>query len=104
MENYKVHKSLKFKKQKEDFPVRFKKHFNKLEEQLKINPYVNKPLGKRWFRENKLKNYRIYYLIYEDLKAVYLVAIGKKKHQQKTINTIKFLFKEYREDIEKIIT
>ncbi|MDP3916772.1 MAG: type II toxin-antitoxin system RelE/ParE family toxin [Nanoarchaeota archaeon] len=104
MKSYKVYKSLKFKKQKEDFPTRFKKHFNKLEEQLRINPYVNKPLGKKWFRENKLKSYRIYYLIYEDLEAVYLVAISKKKDQQKTINTIKLLLKKYRQEIEKIIT
>jgi len=34
--------------------------------QLEINPYVGKPLGYRFFREKKVKNYRVYYLIYEE--------------------------------------
>lgn len=70
-------------------------------EQLEINPYVGKPLGYRFFREKKIKNYRIYYLIYEDYVVVFLIAISKKRDQQKTINSIKSLIPLYREEIKK---
>ncbi len=57
--------------------------------QLTINPYVGDPLGYRFFREKKLGPKRVYYLIYDELKAVLMVAISDKKAQQDTINDIK---------------
>ncbi len=53
----------------------YEKRFNKLDwsiqrqiekeiEQLERNPYVGKPLGYPFFREKKVQNYRVYYLIY----------------------------------------
>ena len=68
------------------------------------NPYVGKPLGVRWFREKKLSKYRVHYLIYEDLKAVYIITLSGKKDQQKVINTIRHFLDKYKEEIERMVT
>ena len=56
--------------------------------QLKQNPFVGKPLRFKWFREKKYKSKRLYYLIYNGLNKVVLVAFAKKKNQQKIIEFI----------------
>jgi len=104
MPNYKVYRTLIFKNKIEDFSESFKLEIEGFQDQLAENPYVGKPLGVRWFREKKSGKYRIYYLIYEDLKAVYIITLSAKKDQQKTINTIWHFLDKYREEIERIIT
>ena len=52
-------------------------HFEKT--QLTANPYLEKPLGYRFFREKKIDGKRIYYLVYEELQAVLLVGVSDKK-------------------------
>ena len=90
----------------------FDKLFNKLDrslqkqiekeiEQLQINPDVGKPLGYKFFREKKVKNYRIYYLIYEEYIVVFIITLSDKKDQQKAIDAIKNLIPIYREEIKK---
>lgn len=72
--------------------------------QLKENPYVGDPIRYKFFREKRLKEKRIYYLIYENLSAVLVVVLGNKKEQQETIdNIINYLprFKEYIEQLLK---
>ncbi len=69
--------------------------------QLEINPYAGKPLGYSFFREKKVKNYRVYYLIYENYLVVFVITLSSKKEQQKAINTIKNLIPFYREEIRK---
>ena len=76
-----------------------KERINKIKEQLKINPYVGKPLGYRFFREKKLNGNRIYYIIFEDVIVVLLVAYSDKKTQQATIDTIKKAYDIYRKEI-----
>ncbi len=92
----------------------FEKNFDKLDnsiqvqiekeiEQLKINPFVGKPLGYKFFREKKVQNYRVYYLIYEEYIVVFVISISNKKDQQEAINKIRILIPEYREEIKKRI-
>jgi ribosome-binding protein aMBF1 (putative translation factor) len=38
---------------------------------------------------------RVYYLIYEELKAVLMIAVSDKKAQQQTIDEIKMHLKDY---------
>ena len=71
--------------------------------QLETNPYVGKPLGYKFFREKKVKNYRIYYLIYEEYVVVLVVALSDKKDQKRIINAIKHLIPFYKEEIKKMI-
>tara|TARA_Y100000310_G_scaffold345846_1_gene471158 strand:+ start:49181 stop:49492 length:312 start_codon:yes stop_codon:yes gene_type:complete len=90
----------------------FDKSFNKLDdliqrqigdviEQLETNPYSGKPLGYKFFREKKIKNHRIYYLIYDDIVVVFVIAISGKKDQQTTIDKIKKMVPYYQEEIKK---
>lgn len=77
------------------------KQIEKEIEQLETNPYVGKPLGYNFFREKKIKNYRVYYLIYEEHIVVFVITLSDKKNQQKAIDTIKTLMPFYREEIKK---
>tara|TARA_Y100000310_G_C20460848_1_gene705283 strand:+ start:385 stop:699 length:315 start_codon:yes stop_codon:yes gene_type:complete len=96
-----VYRTPIFDKKLEHFSDHFKQQIDRFEEQLKENPYVGKPLGVRWFREKKLDLYRMYYLIYQDLNAVYIITLSAKKDQQKIINTIRHFLEQYREEIEQ---
>lgn len=68
----------------------------KLPLQLKENPFVGKPLSYPFLREKRIGGRRIYYLIYEDLGLVLLVATSEKKDQQETINHIKYQLYDYK--------
>ena len=61
------------------------------------------PLRYRFLREKRMKEKRIYYLVYDDLMAVLVVAISGKKMQQETINCIIEDLEQYQKYlIEKI--
>ena len=60
---YKVFTSDEFERDFSNLDTSLKIQIEKEIEQLEINPYVGKPLGYKFFREKKVKNYRIYYLI-----------------------------------------
>lgn len=74
----------------------------KIPSQLKENPLVGKPLGYPFLREKKVKEKRVYYLVYEDLNLVLLVATSGKKNQQATINHIKKNLHEFKKVAESI--
>ncbi|MDA3836023.1 MAG: hypothetical protein PF542_00210 [Nanoarchaeota archaeon] len=69
---------------------------------LKNNPYIGDAIRYKFFREKRIKEKRIYYLIYEDLQIVLVVAFGGKKTQQRTINEIIRYFPEYRKYVGRI--
>jgi mRNA-degrading endonuclease RelE of RelBE toxin-antitoxin system len=71
--------------------------------QLKENPYVGDSIRYRFFREKRVKEKRIYYLIYDDLSTVLVVAFGGKKAQQETIDRIIEILPEFRIYLEKLI-
>ena len=100
---YIVFRTPVFDRKLDDFSEDFNRQVDKFEDQLENNPYVGKPLGTKWFREKKIGKYRMYYLIYEDLKATYIITLSGKKDQQKTINTIRHFLDKYREEIENLI-
>lgn len=74
----------------------------KIKNQLKINPFVGKPLGSKWFREKKINGFRLFYLIYEKQRIVALISFSDKKLQQQTINAIRLRFEYYREEVLKL--
>lgn len=71
--------------------------------QLTNNPYVGDPLSYRFFREKKLGGKRVYYLIYDELKAVLMVATSDKKTQRTTIDEIRQHLDGYHQVIEEAI-
>jgi hypothetical protein len=75
----------------------------KLPYHLRENPFVGKPLSYKFLREKRINEKRIYYLIYEDLHLVLLVATSGKKDQQITIDYIKDYLKDFRIFAENII-
>ena len=100
---YIVFRTPVFDRKLDDFSEDFNRQVDKFEDQLENNPYVGKPLGTKWFREKKIGKYRMYYLIYEDLKATYIITLSGKKDQQKTINTIRHFLDKYKKEIENLI-
>lgn len=103
MKRYKVFRSVSFQEEIAKYDKNIQDRVDKIEDKLVDNPEYGNPLGTKWFRESRFKNYRIYYLIYEELEAIYMVAISDKKDQQKTINTIRLFLEFFREEIEKLI-
>ena len=102
MMDFVIFHSVTFDKALQDFPQDFRDWVDKMEGQFVENPYVGDPIRVPWFREKKKDKYRIYYLVYDDLKAVYLVGISDKKDQQKVINTIWLLLDSFKEEIRNL--
>mgnify|MGYP001583276001 CR=1 FL=1 len=69
---------------------------------LAVNPYVGDPLGYRFLREKKVRERRLYFLVYEDLRLVLMVATSGKKNQESTIHHIKNSLDEFRIEAERI--
>ncbi len=103
MKKYKVFRSVSFQEELSKYDRNIQNRVDKIEGKLMLNPEYGNPLGTRWFRESRFENYRIYYLVYDDLQAIYLVAISGKKDQQKTINTIRLFLEFFREEIQKLV-
>ena len=74
----------------------------KIPKKLAENPYVGKQLSYPFLREKKIGGRRIFYIVYEDLELVLLVAVSDKRDQQATINHIKENLKEFRNVAEEI--
>ncbi|QQG38812.1 MAG: hypothetical protein HYS32_04410 [Candidatus Woesearchaeota archaeon] len=71
--------------------------------QLRMNPKVGDPLGFNFFREKRINGKRVYFLIYDDLKAVLMIGLSDKKTQQETIDIIKGNLGEYYNIIKEAI-
>ncbi len=80
---------------------------SKIPKKLAENPFVGKQLSYPFLREKKIGIRRIYYLVYEDLKLVLLVATSDKKDQQATIDHLRENLQSFRkvaEDISKQVS
>ena len=96
--SYAVYTTENFEKEIAGLPEAERWIIKKIFLQLRDNPYVGDAVRYRFFREKRIREKRIYYLIYDDLSAVLVVAFGGKKEQQETIDRIiKYLpeFKKY---------
>ena len=103
MTKYAIYHSSRFDKELGKFDVDFQKHVDKIEEQLKENPFLGKPIEAKWFREKKHEKYRVYFVVYEEFEAIFMVAISEKKDQQRVIATVKLMFNFFKEELRKII-
>ena len=100
---YKVYNTTRFDKELSKLSLEEQKRIQSIYTQLRDNPYVGDQLRYKFLREKRLKEKRIYYLIYDDLKAVLIVAISDKKTQQDTINHIVDFFEEYKVYVNKLV-
>jgi len=100
---YAVYTTESFEKEVEKLSDSDKEILQKIFLQLKNNPYVGNSLRYRFFREKRIREKRIYYLVYDDLNAVLVVAFGGKKAQQETIDEVIKCLPEFREYLKRII-
>jgi mRNA-degrading endonuclease RelE of RelBE toxin-antitoxin system len=70
---------------------------------LADNPYVGDQIRYRFFREKRIKEKRLYFLVYDDLSAVLVVAFGGKKAQQETIDEIIKCLPEFKEYLQNLL-
>ncbi len=93
----------------------FEKELDKLEKgygdsikkiflQLKENPYVGDSIRYKFFREKRIKEKRIYYIVYEEFSSVLIVAVGGKKAQQDTIDEIIKLLPEFKIYMKELLS
>ncbi len=99
--NYAIYITESFEREIEDLSKADKEIIEKIYEQLKENPYVGDQIRYKFFREKRLREKRVYYLVYDDLLAVLIVAIGGKKIQKETIEEIIKMLPEFRRFILK---
>ena len=100
--SYAVYTTSNFDRERFKLSGEEQKRIEKIFLQLKINPYVGEQLQYRHLREKRIKEKRVYYLVYDDLKLVLLIATSGKKDQQATIDHIKQHFNEFRIVAENI--
>ncbi len=100
---YSVHTTKRFDEEVEKLSSEEMRRIENIIQQLKENPYVGDQLQIKMFREKRIDEKRIYYLVFDDLHAVLLIAISGKKAQQKVINFIRENINSYREYLKRIM-
>ncbi len=103
MDDYDVYTTENFDEQFRKLTIEEQKRVKKIYLQLKEYPYVGDQLRYKFLREKRLKEKRIYYLVYDDLKTVLVVALSTKKTQQETINRIIKYLDEYYKYIKDLL-
>ncbi len=101
--SYAVYVTENFEKEIKKISKSEKEIIKKIFLQLKENPYVGRDLQYRFLREKRIKEKRVYYLVYDDLNAVLIVAFGGKKAQQETIDEIIKDLPEFRTYLKNIL-
>lgn len=100
---YSVYTTKRFNKEISKLSQEEQRRMQKIFLQIKENPYVGDQLQIKILREKRLKEKRIYYLVFDDLRAVLIVAISDKKAQQKTIDYIMKYINEYKIYLHKLL-
>lgn len=100
---YAVYMTEAFDKEVAKLPQNDQEIIKKMFLKIRDNPYNSDQLRYKHLREKRLKEKRVYFLIYSDLQAVLIVAISGKKDQQATINRIINYFDEYRIYLERLL-
>jgi len=100
---YAVYTTASFEKEIAKLSDFDKKIIGDIYKQLAVNPYVGDQLRYKFFREKRIREKRIYYLVYDDLSAVLTVAFGGKKEQDETIDKIIGHLPEFKIYLEKLL-
>lgn len=83
-------------------PKDYQEIAEKIPKKLAENPLLGSPLGFPFLREKRIREKRIYYLIYPDIQLILLIAVSGKKNQQATIDHIKNHLDAYKEIAKNI--
>tara|TARA_Y100000310_G_scaffold240125_1_gene243931 strand:- start:3504 stop:3839 length:336 start_codon:yes stop_codon:yes gene_type:complete len=101
--SYRVIATQTYKEEKNKWNKTDKIAAQKVEKKLADNPYVGDQCQYKFLREKRIGGKRIYFLVYDDLSLVLLVATSGKKDQQDTIDHIIHQFNEFKELAEEIV-
>jgi mRNA-degrading endonuclease RelE of RelBE toxin-antitoxin system len=101
--SYAVYSTSSFDKEIEKLSPSDKDIIEKIFQKLKENPYVGDAIRYRFFREKRIREKRLYFLVYDDLASVLLVAFGGKKAQQETIEEIIKLLPEFKIYLQNLL-
>ncbi len=101
---YVVYGTETFEKEFEKLGNDYRDPIKKIFLQLKENPYVGDSIRYRFFREKRIKEKRIYYIIYEEFSSVLVVAVGGKKAQKGTIDEIIKLLPEFKIYMKELLS
>ena len=99
---YKVFSTQTYDREIKKLPKEYQRMIVTAEKEIADNPHTGKPLTFEFLREKKIKEKRIYYLVYDDIVLVLLVATSGKKNQQDTINHIKDNLKQFKKYAEEL--
>lgn len=100
---YSVFITESFGRKMKKLDIQSRKRVQKIFLQLKENPYVGNMLQYKFFREKRINEKRLYFLVYDDLSIVLIVAIGGKKTQQETINYIIRNLSDYKKYVKELL-
>lgn len=93
---YRVKQTHEFAKQaRKVLSHKQRKELKTLKESLRHNPHRGKSLGPHWFKEIKIQEKRVYYVVRED--TILFITASSKKQQQETIDKTRKLLEEYKE-------
>ena len=98
---YKIFTTDEFDKRYQKLDKQLQREIAREIDQLEENPYSGKPLGYKFFREKKIMNYRVYFLVYAEFVVVFAITISTKKDQQEAIDKIRSLIPYYQQEIRK---
>lgn len=99
---YKIYFTEFFQKKVESLANSDQEIIRNFAKSLVENPFIGKPLRYPFLREKRLREKRVYFLVYEEFSLVLFVSIGGKKDQKKTIDFIANSLSEYKEYAKKI--
>lgn len=88
MQEYEIYETETFSKIFDSITQKERDWINKIKFQLKSNPKAGKSLRFEWFKEKKLENKRLYFLVSYKKPRILLASYGTKKDQQKVIDYI----------------
>ena|SRR3989338_1390023 len=98
MPKFRIFKTRTYEKDYDSLDNAEKKKIDKIINSLfETGDVTGRPLGFPFFREKKLENKRLIYLIYPKIASILIVAITDKNMQQATINEILLHLDEYQE-------
>lgn len=100
---YAVYKTESFEKEVEKLSQSDQEIIQNMLLKLAENPYVGDPIRYKFFREKRIREKRVYFLVYDDLNAVLIVAFGGKKAQEETIDEIIKCLPEFRILIKELL-
>jgi hypothetical protein len=73
--------------------------YKKFKERLKAGSILGKSLNYDFFREERIGEKRIYFLVYKEIRIILFVNSSKKNYQQETIDEIKLLLPEFKRHV-----